>query len=167
MRSLVLFILLGLLAGTGLAQEKVVQTFSGTAAETTAPFTGQAKGEVRWQSAAFLTVVVLASDGSIVAGGSATTNGSLYLPKGGTFSLRIVRYEQKPLPWNVSVVVIGNEYAYEPASIAVATNVIISVASAAPPTPAAVPASPMMGNLTEDEAHAVVVIKGDVAEGTG
>jgi len=176
MRALTLFVLLGLLAGTGLAQEKVVQTFNGTAAETTAPFTVQDKWEVRWQSAALLTVVVLASDGSVVAGGSAKADdGSLYLPKGGTFSLRIVRYEQKLMPWNVSVVEVGNKYAYDPASTAAATNVIIPsaptasarVADSATNSAPASPAASAPEGLTEDQAHAVVMIKGDYMEGTG
>jgi hypothetical protein len=186
MRALVLFILVGLLPGTGLAQEKVVQTFDGVSALTTPSFQVQDKWEVRWDSPDVVTITLLSSDGTIIAGASGLLKGSLYQPKGGSFYLQISRSAGgETSSWHVSIVEIGSGRAanetnaatnYVPPQVIPApgsTNTASApVAPAAQPTPAApatnsAPASPVAGSLTEDQAHAVVMIKGDVAEGTG
>jgi len=188
MRSLLLSVLLGLLAGTGLAQEKVVQTFGGANALTTPAFQVQDKWEVRWDCPDVLSITVLSSDGTIVAGASGSLKGSLYLPKGGNFSLQMSRGAGgSTTQWHVSVVEIGSgtganavtnyvppQMISAPASTNTANMAAAPVAPAAPAKPSApatnsAPASPAAaaGSLTEDQAHAVVVIKGDVMEGTG
>jgi len=193
-----------LVAGLGRADEKVVQTFSGADPQTTtAPFTVHDSWELRWgPQPAYMSVTVVASDGSIVAGASGMQPGSLFVPKGGTYKLVVHRYVEKSGPWEIDVVdgvppekapatgaAQGLSANYAPPSELVSTNAAPVAAatnsapssimpfetnpppqppSAAMPTFASTSATPPnTGNLTEQQAHAVVVIKGDVAEGTG
>jgi hypothetical protein len=65
-----------------------LQSFQGTAAQTTPAFQVPDSWQVRWSSPRNLNISVLAADGTIVAGG-AGTRGALYLPKGGNFHLQI------------------------------------------------------------------------------
>jgi hypothetical protein len=186
MRSLLLFILLGLLPGAGLAQEKVVQTFDGAGALTTPPFQVQDKWEVRWDSPDVVAITLLYSDGTIVAGASGSLKGSLYQPRGGSFYLQVSRGAGGGTsPWHVSVVEIGAGTAANgtnaaanyvpPQAISAPGPTNTASAPVAPAASArvadsatnAAPASPVAPSLTEDQSHAVVVIKGDVAEGTG
>jgi hypothetical protein len=182
-RTLV-FILLGLLGGLAVAQENVVQIYGSPGPMTTAAFTVKDKWEVRWDCPDAIAVTVLAADGSVVAGGSGAMKGSLYQPKGGTFTLQIARAGTAgSSPWHAVVVELGATstdtgavtYYIPPltASSAPSTNVaenpaapVATAISPLPPTnaPPAAPASP---DLTQDEANAVVVVKGDVGEGTG
>lgn len=187
MRALVFFLWLGLFSGLGFAQEKVVQTFQGPGTQTTSAFQVQDKWEVRWESAkAPLAVTVLSSDGTVVAGASAW-KGSLYLPRGGNYYLQVERHggDQSP-PWHVTVTEVGSVIATDekkaptdytplqalPAPPANASATAASTASSAPAVTSsmvapATPPSPPTGNSIEELSRAVVVIKGDVAEGTG
>jgi S1-C subfamily serine protease len=182
MRLPALCIFLGLLAGAGLAQEKVVQTFNGAGALTTPSFQVQDKWEMRWDCPDVIAITVLSSDGTIAAGASGSLKGSLYQPKGGSFSLQISRAVGQTSPWHISVVEIGSGTGataatdYVPpqtipasGSTTMASAPVASAAPATTPAPATNSASvsPVTGSLTEDPSHAVVVIKGDVAEGTG
>jgi S1-C subfamily serine protease len=182
-----------LAAGLCRAEEKVVQTFSGSDPKTTtAPFTVHDSWELRWgPQPDYMSVTVIAPDGSVVAGASGMQPGSLYLPKGGTYALVVHRYVEKSAPWEIDVVdgvptekapaagaAQGLSANYAPPGELVATNAApaaptVTVSSA---STAAAPASSLStlastsannGTLTERQAHAVVVIKGDVAEGTG
>jgi hypothetical protein len=182
MRFSLLAILLGGLLGSlpCLAQERVAQTFDGVSALTTPSFQVQDRWEVRWDSPDVITITLLSSDGTIVAGASGSLKGSLYQPKGGSFYLQVGRGAGGGTsPWHVSVVEIGSATAanatnasanYVPSQTIPALG-STNTASAAPASPApatnSAPASPAAGKLTEAQAHAVVLIKGDYAEGTG
>ncbi len=179
MRALAFLIVTALLSGTGFAQEKVVQTFQGSGALTTASFQVQDKWEVRWDAKAPLAVTVLSSDGTVVAGVSAW-KGSLYLPKGGNYYLQVDRPGGGQAPaWSITVVEVGlgiaaNEHAaptdYIPLQSPPAPSANTTASTAAPSSstpPSMPPANPVPANSIDDLAHAVVVIKGDVAEGTG
>jgi S1-C subfamily serine protease len=173
MRSSLLAILLAWMLGglPGVAQVKVVQTFDGTSALTTPAFQVQDRWEVRWESLDVVSITLLAPDGSVVAGAAGSLKGSFYQPKGGTFSLQIGRGSSGATsPWHITVVELGSGAA---ADTNAATNYvppqIIYTTSSTSAASATTPASPSSDtpSLTEDQAHAVVVIKGDVAEGTG
>ncbi len=163
------------------AEEKVVQTFSGSGPKTTtAPFTVHDSWELRWgPQPDYMTVTVIAPDGSVVAGAAGMQPGSLYLPKGGTYALVVHRYVDKAGPWEIDVVdgvppeaaaAKGLSANYAPPSDLVATNAppSVAVSPAATNAPASIPTlASTSATLAEERAHAVVVIKGDVAEGTG
>jgi S1-C subfamily serine protease len=170
-------------AGLCRADEKVVQTFSGADAQTTTlPFTVHDSWELRWGTqSAYMSVTVVAIDGSIVAGAAGMQPGSLYVPKGGTYKLVVHRYVEKSGPWEIDVVdgvppektpASGSAQElsanYAPPAELTPTNAA-PVAAAPPPSPATpLPTfASLSTTLTEQQAHAVVVIKGDVAEGTG
>jgi len=192
-------VLLALLTWPAFAQDKVVQTFDGATAMTTPAFQAPDKWEARYNSSGILSITVLAADGSVVAGGSGTVKGSLYVPKGGSFTLQVTPGSNGGMsPWHVTIVQVSPGVAsddpinYVPPVTAADTSSIASSAHApamaSPPAdaskpdvaasvPAAAPVSdsaavpapasaPSTG-WTDDRAHAVVVIKGDVAEGTG
>ena len=176
MRALALSIFLGMLAGTGLAQEKVVQTFGGSSALTTPSFPVGDKWEIRWDAPGLLAITVLDSGGAVATGSSGTLKGSLYLPQGGSFSLQISPGSSGgAAPWHVSVVELGSGVTstdatnYVPPTVTTASAPAVSATTAASPLPAtnSAPAPATGENLSEDQAHAVVVIKGDEAEGTG
>lgn len=183
MRSWLPVLLLSLIWGSlpCLAQEKVVQTFQGAGALTTPPFQVQDKWEVRWDCPDAISITLLSPDGTIVAGASGSLKGSLYQPKGGSFHLQINRGGGGGTsPWHISVVEIGSgtgtnaatDYVPPPAipaldstntaSAPVAPTSPITATNSGPANPV-----PVEGSLTVDQAHAVVVVKGDVAEGTG
>lgn len=164
----------------------MVQTFDGAGALTTPSFEVQDKWEVRWDCPDVITITLLSSDGTVVAGASGSLKGSLYQPKGGTFSLQINRgVGAGTSPWHISVVEIGLAMAangtnaatnyFPPQSIPAPGSTNTASAPVAPAASAraadsaanSAPASPVAGSLTEDQAHAVVVIKGDYMEGTG
>ncbi|HXC61566.1 MAG TPA: trypsin-like peptidase domain-containing protein, partial [Nitrospiria bacterium] len=183
-RALMLSFFLGLLAGTSFAQEKVVQTFDGATDLTTPAFQVQDKWEVRWNSPEVISMTILSPDGAVVAGASASSKGSLYLPKGGNFHLQISGSTEKDAAqWHVSVVEIDSTAAgaketndvadYVPPQIIsapVSTNITSTPVAPSTATTSLAPGGstpPVAGALTEDQAHAVVVIKGDVGEGTG
>jgi len=73
------------------------QTFSGDVSQTTSSFTVGDKWEVRW-SGYFggCNISVLATDGSVVAGG-AGSRGVFFVPKGGTYHLQI-DFQRHQLP---------------------------------------------------------------------
>ena len=192
MRFRLLVLLLVGLMGTAFGQEKVVQTFEGAAPLDTASFHVQDKWEVRWDCPDVVAITVFSADGTIVAGASSAAKGSLYQPKGGDYRLQITRAGGESR-WHVSVVELGpgtpgndtNAMAnYVPPGLPLSTGATNSVGSApvppapavtaspAPPAPAAAaptPAPPAATGqgLSADQGHAIVVIKGDVAEGTG
>jgi hypothetical protein len=196
MRRVLVLIFLGLFAGIGWAQERVVQLFNAPGALTTPTFTVQDRWELRWDCPDVISVTLLAPDGSIVAGTSGSQKGSLFEPNGGTYYLQVSRTTQgSSSPWHVIVVELGASatndeffipYNYTPPktiSGPVDTNGVVlpvpptgsskaastganTASSSASPTNAAPPA-PAPRDLTLDQARAVVLIKGDVGEGTG
>jgi S1-C subfamily serine protease len=182
MRIWVLTILLVLLASPVVAQDKVVQTFDGTTAITTPAFQAQDRWEVRYDSPGILSITVLAADGSVAAGASGTVKGSLYLPKGGSYTLQVSPGSNGGnSPWHITIVQVGPGVASDdasnyvppvtaapPPSTALASTPVAPTPSPpATPAPTATPTNPPASGLTEDQARAVVVIKGDYMEGTG
>jgi hypothetical protein len=174
-------------------QENVVEKFTGADPQTTTPaFTVKDNWELRWDAQpAYMSISVVAPDGSVVAGASALQAGSLFLAKGGTYQLKVHRDAGKSPAWTITVVdsvapetppaagpapPFTANYVPPPAEAAATT-----VAASPPASTNAAPASAMpfevqppadehaapTGSLTEAQAHAVVVIKGDAAEGTG
>ena len=160
-----------------------MQTFSGSGPKTTtAPFIVHDSWELRWgPQPDYMSVTVIAPDGSVVAGASGMQPGSLYLPKGGTYALVVHRYVEKSAPWEIDVVdgvppekapaagaAQGLSANYAPPSEFVPTNA--APVAAVPPasTGGSLPTfASTSATLSEQQAHAVVVIKGDMAEGTG
>jgi hypothetical protein len=71
------------------AQENVVQEFSGSGSTTTGLFKVQDRWEVRWNARQAVSVAVLSSDGTIVAGAAGVLRGSLFVPLGGQYYFKI------------------------------------------------------------------------------
>jgi hypothetical protein len=94
MRTLMrcLFLVLGMLgllaAGLARAQD-VAQEFSGTGETTTAMFTVGDRWEVRWNARQAISVAAMSSNGTLVAGASGVLRGSLFVPAGGQYYLKI------------------------------------------------------------------------------
>jgi S1-C subfamily serine protease len=163
---------------SALAQEKVVQTFDGATAATTPVFQVQDRWEVRWECASVVSITLLASDGSVVAGTAGSLKGSFYQPKGGNFSLQVGGGAGAAVvPWHITVVELGAGPStsdtnaltnYVPPQILSATGSTHSVSTpAAPPATNTAISTTGPSTLTADESRAVVVIKGDLMEGTG
>jgi len=87
-----LFLALGALAflaaGVVRAQD-TVQEFSGTGETTTAMFTVGDRWEVRWNARQAISVAAMSSNGTLVAGASGVLRGSLFVPTGGQYYLKI------------------------------------------------------------------------------
>jgi hypothetical protein len=71
------------------ADDNVVQEFSGSGSTTTALFKVQDRWEVRWNARQIVSVAVMTSDGTIVAGAAGVLRGSLFVPLGGQYYLKI------------------------------------------------------------------------------
>ena len=197
MRQLCALLLIGwIVAGAGRAQtnaapqETVIQAFNGTDTLTTPDFSVHDGWLLRGKSDGPVSVAVLATDGSVAATLNSSGYVELTIGKGGTYHLQITppaRGKAIRGDWSYAVVqpVLpttpqASSAATNAAPVAAATNSAPSSImpfetnqppqppSAAMPTLASTSATPPnTGNLTEQQAHAVVVIKGDVAEGTG
>ncbi|MCE0499077.1 MAG: serine protease [Methylacidiphilales bacterium] len=72
-----------------IAQDHIVQEFRGRGSTTTGLFKVQDRWEVRWNARQAVSVAVLSADGTIVAGGSGVLRGSLFVPSGGQYYLKI------------------------------------------------------------------------------
>ena len=147
--------------------------------------------EIRWHSEQVLSLGVIRRDNTVIAGTTGHGVGSLYLPQGGTFRIRVKGND--PIPWDVAICVLdpnaspddADDHFYAPTSgpafkPEVATDSGLPPASpddttastgastndtAAPATPPAPPALPTQ--LSGDQVRALVQIKGDRAAGTG
>jgi hypothetical protein len=167
------------------AQEKVIQTFENSKDMTTPLFTTSDRWELRWTGASALTLTLLGADGSIVAGTTASADGSLYVAKGGMFYLQITGTPAAASgSWRVAAVELGTAApgvasttkAYvpptqvppppaAPAPVTGVAAVAPTASNAAPAAPPTVPAD--AAKLSDAQARAIVLIKGDVGEGTG
>ncbi len=67
----------------------VVQEFSGSGTTTTGFFKVTDHWEVRWNARQVVSVAVMSKDGTIVAGGAGVLRGSLFVPLGGEYYLKI------------------------------------------------------------------------------
>jgi len=181
-----MFFLLTLLwLGAGLAasgDEQVVEQFDGHNSLTTSDFTVPDHWEIRWHSAQALSIGVIRLDNTVVAGATGANNGSLYLPKGGSYRLRVKG--EDPIPWDIAVVALGPDPSnsatgaksssfYVPTTgpeFVEDTNTapVTNSAPAAPDTNTPPPAPPPVATqLTAAQERAVVVVKGDREEGAG
>jgi len=70
-------------------QDPVVQEFSGSGSTTTGLFKVPDRWEVRWNARQAVSIAVMAADGTIVAGEAGVLRGSIFLPSGGQFYLKI------------------------------------------------------------------------------
>jgi len=169
--------------------DQVVERFDGHNSLTTADFTVPNHWEIRWHSAQVLSVGIIRLDNSVVAGASGLNNGSLYLPHGGTFRLRVKGGDS--IPWDVAVVALGPISATAPPDTtdnpeadsfyvptagpeeADATNAVPEETEPTPtpipsPTPTPTPKpTPLPTHLTAAQQQAIVVVKGDRAQGAG
>jgi hypothetical protein len=205
---LVALLLLAFVAGVarGDGAATIVQKFEGTDGNTsTATFTVQDKWELLWFTGPPASLTILTADGQIVTGIHGTFNGSIYVPKGGTYYVQITRdHPELKMPWKLLVVEVGAGTQLQgvdpaisnpgappyapPASVLPPGSVAPSApqasgassfgappaswsnnpsATPAPAPAAAIPSAAPVVNLTTDQARAVVLIKGDNAEGTG
>ncbi len=71
------------------AQDNVVQDFSGRGSSTTGLFKVQDRWEVRWNARQAVSVAVMSPSGTLVAGASGVLRGSLFVPLGGQYYLKI------------------------------------------------------------------------------
>jgi hypothetical protein len=69
--------------------DNVVQEFSGGGSTTTGLFPVKDRWEVRWNARQVVSVAVMAQDGTIVAGAAGVLRGSLFVPLGGQYYLKI------------------------------------------------------------------------------
>jgi S1-C subfamily serine protease len=176
------FLLVLLLAAvaSGRAQDKIVEMFDGTTTQTTGTFATQDKWELRWSGASMLTLTLLNPDGTIAAGTTATADGSLYEPKGGTFYLQILGTPAATAKsWHIDVVQLGagpstgSITAYTPPATLPppankpATPAPPATLTLSTPNPGLSSAGSAIAQVTDAQTRAIVIIKGDLSEGTG
>lgn len=182
----------------GEADDSPIQEFSGSGSTTTDFFKVQDRWEVRWNARQAVSVAVLTSDGTIVAGGAGVLRGSLFVPNGGQYYLKITdgmvppasdspspgapptpppapvpspaatntpppaAPDPAPVSWHLQVVQLGTSVdssqkltVYEPFFVPPDSAINPAPLQVAPP------------KLTDAQAKAEVMIKGDNATGLG
>jgi hypothetical protein len=184
MRLLSLLVVAWLAAGApGRADDEPIKRFDGHSSLTTADFTVPDGWEIRWRSDQVLSVGVIRLDNTVIAGTTGRNVGSLYLPQGGTYRIRVKGDD--PIPWDVAVYAVSassppstadnaSDYysptegpVYKPAPAGTAGAPSVPVVAPTPvvapsPAPPALPAE-----LSKQQLAAVVTIKGDHAQGAG
>ncbi len=215
------------------ATDNIIQEFSGGGATTTGLFTVKDRWEVRWNARQVVSVAVMSADGTIVSGAAGVLRGSLFVPLGGQYYLKVTddsvpppapaapppppapaatnaapvsstnappappttnasaaSTNAAPVPavtsappvgpipltdndtpapapdvtWHLQVVQLDTAVSADQA-LTVYTPFFIVPDSAVTPVAAPVVVPPPV--LTDDQAHTVVTIKGDNAQGTG
>jgi hypothetical protein len=187
MRALFFLILCWLAATRAVwADEQLIERFDGHNSLTTSDFNVPNHWEIRWHSDQALSIGIIRLDNTVVAGASGMTSGSLYLPRGGTFRLRVKG--EDPIPWDIAVVSLGPAPT-APAATAngaetgfyaptvgpeetASTNGEAEEAVPPAPEPTASPTptptpTPLPTQLSPAQQHALVTVKGDRAQGTG
>jgi hypothetical protein len=182
-----------LATGPALAQD-AVQEFSGSGSTTTGFFKTGDRWEVRWNARQAISVAALTSGGAIVAGGSGVLRGSLFVPAGGQYYLKITDGTTAPAPpatnaspvatthapatpsapadkpaetaasWHVQIVQLSPTVASTDALTVYTPYFIVPDAAVTSFTPLPPPPPP---TLTPDQLRAMVTIKGDNAQGNG
>lgn len=117
------------------ADEAIAQEFSGTGSTTTAIFKVHGKWEVRWNARQVVSVAVMAPDGTIVAGAAGVLRGSLFVPVGGQYYLKITD-GTAPTPAATNTPPAGTNAPPNSTAPAESTN------SPPPPPPAPTPPPP-------------------------
>ena len=170
----------------------IVQEFSGSGTTTTGFFKIQDRWEVRWNARQVVSVAVMSSDGTIVAGAAGVLRGSLFVPMGGQYYFKIsdgstttprastnapsgaspskvLAPDNSAVPapvvsWHLQVVELGTSVTSNQA-LTVYTPYFMVPDSAV--TPVATPPEPPTPALTAEQAKSVVSIVGEKAQGTG
>ncbi len=195
-----LLILIAVTATCATAQEatpdNIVQEYSGSGSTTTALFKVQNHWEVRWNARQVVSVAVMSPDGAIVTGAAGVLRGSLFVPLGGQYYLKIndgTDSPATPAPGTPS----AQTNAAPPAAPDTNTPVAATAADSTvnwhvqvlqvpdsvnsdqaltvytpyftPPDSAITPAPqpPPPPVLTAEQAQTLVTIKGDNAQGNG
>jgi S1-C subfamily serine protease len=145
------------------------QIFSGTGASETTVFTVKDRWQVHFSGTA-ASVTVEDANGAALSGMSSRSGGTLYMPTGGSYKVRVMPHAGVTGSWQVVIdqagapggTVNADTAAYVPPDMT-------EVGTAAPPpAPAEPPANPGGSTkLTPAQAAAFVLIRGDNAEGTG
>jgi len=206
-RNITSLLLSGLLAGSIASAQNVSNTaaqpisFSGSGLAETTVFTTQNRWEVHWQGIP-VSVSVEDVNGNVLAGAGGA-GGTLYMPAGGTYKLRVSPNDPAQKLWHVEIdqvaaaggVVSGGDLTtlYVPPDMTFNAQAPVTQptmaggtaqvgspgsTSPAPPLPGAASASMYSpgaqppppnngGKLTPAQTAAVVLIRGDNAEGTG
>lgn len=184
-RWILLLFLFAFAIFTARADENVVQEFSGSGSTTTALFKVSGKWQVRWNARQVVSVAVMAQDGTIVAGAAGVLRGSLFVPVGGQYYLKVSdgtvapaattpppadtnAAPESPAPppadsvsWHLTVVELGptvpagQELTVYTPYFIVPDSVVAPAVAAPPPT------------LSDKQLHCLVTIKGDNATGGG
>ncbi len=170
------------------AQENVVQEFSGSGTTTTGFFKVKERWEVRWNARQVVSVAVMSTDGTIVAGAAGVLRGSLFVPWGGQYYFKISdgtvappavaatnaasgtnASSASPPPepaasWHLQVIDLGMSVASSQALTVYTPYFMVpdSAITPAAPLPRLPPPS-----LTDDQIRTMVTIKGDNAQGAG
>ena len=175
-----LILIAGWLAAGGAARadEQMVQEFDGHNSLTTSDFQAPNGWEIRWHSEQVLSIGVIRLDNTVVAGATGRDVGSLFVSEGGHYRLRV--RGQDPIPWDVKIYALppaapppadgtGEITFYEPTPgpdykpppkvpVPVVKPETAPVAAAPPPLPT---------ELSADQRRAIVMVKGDRAQGAG
>ena len=161
------------------ADEQLVERFDGHASLTTADFTVPDGWEIRWRSNQVLSLGVIRRDNTVVAGTTGRNIGSLFLPQGGVFRIRVKGEDS--IPWDVAVFALDKSAprdgtasdfyaptdgpAFKPIASLPEGNAAPEATAPATHVPLALPSIPT--RLNAEQLHCLVAIKGDRAQGTG
>jgi len=185
MRTLLFLVVAWMAAGAAARADdpQVIKQFDGYHSLTTSDFTVPGGWEIRWKSEQVLSVGVIRLDNTVIAGATGRNVGSLYLPEGGSYRLRVTGDDS--IPWDIVVLAVGTSLspstavdagdyftpsegpAFKPAPPApavavVAPTPVIASAPVAPPEP-----PPLPTELTAQQLLTIVTIKGDRVQGAG
>jgi len=149
-----------------------IKRFDGHMTLTTADFTVPDGWELRWRSDQLLTIGVIRRDNTVVAGTSGRSVGSLFIPQGGNYRLRVKGTQD--VPWDVAVYAIKtappDDTSYLPTIGPVFKPIAETptlVAPPPPPKPSPPVAAPLPRELTAEQKQSIVTIRGDRARGAG
>jgi hypothetical protein len=159
---------------SGDAKDQPLKQYDGHFSLTTSDFTVPDGWELRWHSNQVLSIGVIERDNTVVAGATGRSLGSLYVPVGGTYRLRVKG--TSPIAWDIKIYAVktapSDEDYYSPTDgpaykpVAAGTHPAPAL-PVTPPKPAPPVAAPLPSALTSKQLQSIVTIKGDRAEGAG
>lgn len=158
------------------AGEQLVEQFDGHTSLTTADFQVPDGWELRWHSDQVLSVGIIRLDNTVVAGATGRNVGSIFLPQGGHYRVRV--RGRDPVSWDVKVYVLDpaappdpdDEITYYQPSEGPAYKPLpkVPIPVVQPtPEPAAPEPPPLPTQMTADQCSALVTVKGDRTQGAG
>lgn len=176
---LLLLLSIGWLAcgAVGHAAEQLVKQFDGHASLTTDDFQVPDGWEIRWHSDQVLSIGVIRLDNTVIAGATGRNVGSIYLPQGGTYRIRVMGRD--PISWDVTVYTLdpnappvdddGQITYYQPSAGPAYKPLPKAPIPMVEPTPepAAPAPPPLPTQMTSDQCSALVTIRGDRTQGAG